>query len=240
MAHFHRFPSIVAFIVCAPLSLLSPAWPQESGGEPTSSPARECIPVPDLVDCGASFRREPRQPLPPECAALRRSLTPGDLTRTAERVRMGALVVLAIGSSSTSGVGASSPDAAYPARLEHELKQFVPGLDVTGRGVGCRGRDGGSETLARLVGQIASVEAASGDLAGGHQRRALRGRRGSVPFAGRTRRRGGGQLRRRPGFAEPAVLSRASPRRSAMSASSTSFVRSGCGSTHPSSAATNS
>ena len=157
MAHFHRFPSIVAFIVCAPLSLLSPAWPQESGGEPTSSPARECIPVPDLVDCGASFRREPRQPLPPECAALRRSLTPGDLTRTAERVRMGALVILAIGSSSTEGVGASSPGAAYPARLEHELKQFVPGLDVrvVVSGIGGETAD---QTLARLVGQIGALK----------------------------------------------------------------------------------
>ena len=38
---------------------------------------------------------------------------------------MGALVILAIGSSSTEGVGASSPGAAYPARLEHESPSLV-------------------------------------------------------------------------------------------------------------------
>jgi len=88
---------------------------------------------------------------------LRRSLTPGDLTRTAERVRKGALVILAIGSSSTEGVGASSPAAAYPARLEHELKRFVPGLDVrvVVSGVGGETAD---QTLAHLVGQVQSLK----------------------------------------------------------------------------------
>jgi acyl-CoA thioesterase-1 len=157
MAHSHRFRSVVAFVACASLPFLSPARAGESGGEPTSSPSRECIAVPDLVDCGAPSRREPRKPLPPECAALRRSLTPGDLTRTAERVRKGELVVLAIGSSSTSGVGTSSPDAAYPARLEHELREFVPDLEVRVVASGVGGETV-IETLARLVGQIASLQ----------------------------------------------------------------------------------
>lgn len=38
--------------------------------------------------------------------------------------------VLAIGSSSTVGVGASSPVATYPVRLEHDLEGFLSGLDV--------------------------------------------------------------------------------------------------------------
>jgi acyl-CoA thioesterase I len=156
MAHSLHVRSIVGLIVCAPLWLLSPAWAQD-GGEPANSSFRECVPVPDLVDCNVPSRREPRQPLPPECAALRRSLTPGDLTRTAERVRKGALVILAIGSSSTEGVGASTPIATYPARLEHELKQFVPGLDVrvVVSGVGGETAD---QTLARLVSQIAALQ----------------------------------------------------------------------------------
>jgi acyl-CoA thioesterase-1 len=38
--------------------------------------------------------------------------------------------VLAIGSSSTAGVGASSPLASYPTRLEGELEKLFPGIDV--------------------------------------------------------------------------------------------------------------
>lgn len=45
--------------------------------------------------------------------------------------------VLAIGSSSTVGVGASSPAATYPVRLESDLEKFLPGVDVqvTNRGI---------------------------------------------------------------------------------------------------------
>ncbi len=45
--------------------------------------------------------------------------------------------VLAIGSSSTSGIGASSPIATYPARLEGELEHQFPRVDieVVNRGV---------------------------------------------------------------------------------------------------------
>jgi acyl-CoA thioesterase I len=40
------------------------------------------------------------------------------------------LRVLAIGSSSTVGVGASSPRATYPVRLESDLEGFLKGFDV--------------------------------------------------------------------------------------------------------------
>ena len=38
--------------------------------------------------------------------------------------------VLAVGSSSTSGIGASSPVATYPVRLEANLETFLKGIDV--------------------------------------------------------------------------------------------------------------
>ncbi|MFZ4805757.1 MAG: SGNH/GDSL hydrolase family protein [Hyphomicrobiaceae bacterium] len=38
--------------------------------------------------------------------------------------------VLAVGSSSTSGIGASSPVATYPVRLEANLESFLKGIDV--------------------------------------------------------------------------------------------------------------
>jgi acyl-CoA thioesterase-1 len=48
------------------------------------------------------------------------------------------LKIVAIGSSSTSGFGASSSAATYPARLEQELKARLPGLPITvlNKGVG--------------------------------------------------------------------------------------------------------
>jgi len=46
--------------------------------------------------------------------------------------------IVAIGSSSTQGAGASAPDKAYPARLETILRERLPGVEiaVVNRGVG--------------------------------------------------------------------------------------------------------
>ena len=53
------------------------------------------------------------------------------LLRTARRLASGKpLVVVAIGSSSTAGAGATSPASSYPSRLEVELKQLLPGRDI--------------------------------------------------------------------------------------------------------------
>ena len=48
------------------------------------------------------------------------------------------LKIVAIGSSSTFGTGASSPDKSYPRRLEAELKARLPGVPVTvlNKGIG--------------------------------------------------------------------------------------------------------
>jgi lysophospholipase L1-like esterase len=69
------------------------------------------------------------------------------LPRTARRIAAGEpLRVVAIGSSSTAGAGASSPAAAYPSRLAVELEDLFPTLVVTmvNRGVG-------GETAADMV-----------------------------------------------------------------------------------------
>ena len=61
------------------------------------------------------------------------------LRRTAQRLAAGQpLTVVAIGSSSTSGAGASSSAASYPSRLEVELKERFPHLaiKVLNRGIG--------------------------------------------------------------------------------------------------------
>lgn len=67
--------------------------------------------------------------------------------------------VLAIGSSSTEGIGASSPRHSYPAQLEDELSEdWKSGVTVVNAG---RGGETGAQTLERLE---ATLMAQSFDL----------------------------------------------------------------------------
>ena len=77
------------------------------------------------------------------------------LTHMARRLASGEPVtIVAFGSSSTAGAGASSPAATYPSRLEADLKTRFPGrtIKVLNRGVG--GEDA-SEMLARMDRDVA-------------------------------------------------------------------------------------
>jgi lysophospholipase L1-like esterase len=61
------------------------------------------------------------------------------LRRTAQRLAAGTpLTIVAVGSSSTAGAGASSSAMSYPSRLEVELKSLLPraSIKVINRGVG--------------------------------------------------------------------------------------------------------
>lgn len=53
--------------------------------------------------------------------------------------RGGSIEVVALGSSSTAGSGASSPQASYPARLEAELLRRFPGKDFSVHNYGTGG-----------------------------------------------------------------------------------------------------
>jgi lysophospholipase L1-like esterase len=59
------------------------------------------------------------------------------------------LRIVAVGSSSTQGVGASAPGLSYPSRLEAALKERFPGIDIRVINRGKGGEDV-SEELARL------------------------------------------------------------------------------------------
>ena len=75
-------------------------------------------------------------------------------SREPRRLRAGQpLTVVAFGSSSTEGVGASTPGHAYPARLEALLRAALPGHEVrvVNRGVG--GQDV-AEMLGRLDAEV--------------------------------------------------------------------------------------
>ena len=74
---------------------------------------------------------------------------PGE-ARIAARIGRGEpLTIVAVGSSSTLGTGASAPDLSYPSRLEAELKDRFPSIPirVINRG---RGGEDVAEELARL------------------------------------------------------------------------------------------
>ncbi len=90
---------------------------------------------PPLAGCGA----------PPELTAIGPTLT-----RVAARIEGGQpLTIVAIGSSSTQGVGASAPGLSYPSRLEAELKKRFPdiAIRVINRG---KGGEEAPQMLARL------------------------------------------------------------------------------------------
>jgi len=77
----------------------------------------------------------PIAPLPGEMPAqcsVPRALYVDDtaLPKTAKKLARGTLAIVAIGSSSTLGVGASSSEAAWPARLEAELRRRLPQADI--------------------------------------------------------------------------------------------------------------
>ncbi|HZB39034.1 MAG TPA: SGNH/GDSL hydrolase family protein [Beijerinckiaceae bacterium] len=67
-----------------------------------------------------------------------------------------AIHVLAIGSSSTVGIGASSPASAYPVRLEGELEKLFPGMEieVTNRGLSGEVASGAAERMKNTIAEV--------------------------------------------------------------------------------------
>lgn len=103
------------------------------------APAR---PVPDLAKPGA---------LPPATTAMSAiaCTVPAEfahfdrpLSRTARRLAVGKpLTIVAIGSSSTAGAGASSRAASYPSRLAVELRRHFPTQDIAVLNRGVNGEE---------------------------------------------------------------------------------------------------
>lgn len=74
------------------------------------------------------------------------------LDRSAARIEEGkSLTILAIGSSSTRGNGATSPAMSYPSRLERELRRRFPAVDIkiVNDGIGGRRRRGAGPGRSR-------------------------------------------------------------------------------------------
>jgi acyl-CoA thioesterase-1 len=123
--------------IVAPSSIISVAAP---AGMPAVTPA-VVAPQTRLVPAANNTTANPVQPVscgaPGELARLDRPLL-----RTARRLASGEpLTIVALGSSSTAGAGASSPDASYPNRLTVELKQRFPAADITVLNRGVNGEE---------------------------------------------------------------------------------------------------
>jgi len=88
---------------------------------------------------------------PRDCAATaERDRIRAPLFRTAQKIADHLPVkIVALGSSSTSGFGASTPAASYPSRLAEELAQRLPDQQITVLNRGING-DEANRTLARL------------------------------------------------------------------------------------------
>ena len=72
------------------------------------------------------------------------------LARTTQRLAAGLpITIVAVGSSSTAGAGASSPSRSYPSRLAVDLQQLFPGQPIAVLNRGANG-DEDSDMLARL------------------------------------------------------------------------------------------
>jgi lysophospholipase L1-like esterase len=110
--------ALAVLLACAAATMARAQTPQGQIQQPQNAQAQ------DVPKCGA----------PTEATELE-NLPTNFREKIAERRP---LKIVAIGSSSTFGTGASSPDKSYPSRLEAELKKRLPGVPVTvlNKGIG--------------------------------------------------------------------------------------------------------
>jgi len=97
-------------------------------------------------DLNAIFKEQP-------CKQTKSALQfDAPITRVAKRLdSQNPVTIVAVGSSSTGGSGASSPSFAYPSRLERELRQRFPGTPVTVVNRGINGEDA-ADMMVRMDG----------------------------------------------------------------------------------------
>jgi acyl-CoA thioesterase-1 len=115
---FHRALALAA-IAAASFLTLAPARAQTSGSAATSA----ALATPSATAV----------PRPPACTVTsEQARFDFPLPRTARLIASGAPVkIVALGSSSTYGAGASTSAAAYPSRLAEELAKHFPGHEFT-------------------------------------------------------------------------------------------------------------
>jgi acyl-CoA thioesterase-1 len=147
MIHRFRFP-FWPVMVAAALSV-APAYAQhdkyapaaiEASVQKATATAAASAPASTVPQCSA----------PKELARFDRPLT-----HTARLLAAGLPIrIIAVGSSSTAGAGASSPDASYPSRLAADLRDRFPDHEITVINQGVNGEEA-REMVARFDAIIA-------------------------------------------------------------------------------------
>jgi acyl-CoA thioesterase I len=125
--------------VPAPAPIVAPAAIRVEAATPTATPPVVAPPRPTTPVASA-----PTSPSPPVACSAPPRFTRFDrpLLHTAQRLTSGEpLTIVAIGSSSTAGAGASSPAASYPSRLAAELRRRFPTQDITVLNRGVNGEE---------------------------------------------------------------------------------------------------
>jgi acyl-CoA thioesterase-1 len=125
---------------------------QQSPARPmlATSAAASAIPATAGSDTAA------RPPTPPMTCTAPAELARIDrpLVHTMRRLANGQpLTIVAIGSSSTAGAGATSPAATYPSRLAVELRARFPGREITVLNRGVNGEDT-TNMMARFAADV--------------------------------------------------------------------------------------
>jgi lysophospholipase L1-like esterase len=147
------------------------AAPQNGAAPQHTAPPANAVAAPSraAVSTTAAPQGAAKSPISAPATAPRLACSaPADLVRfdrpliqTMRRLSNGQpLTIVAIGSSSTAGAGASSPDANYPTRLAAELRARFPDRDITvvNRGIN------GEETRNMMARFAADVVAAHPQL----------------------------------------------------------------------------
>jgi acyl-CoA thioesterase-1 len=122
-----------------------PAGAQPSPASPVAAPDAAAPAIPAVAGSNAAAKPivGTAHAAPAACTApteLARFDRP--LIHTMRRLANGQpLTIVAIGSSSTAGAGASSPDASYPSRLAVELRARFPGREITVLNRGVNGEE---------------------------------------------------------------------------------------------------
>jgi acyl-CoA thioesterase I len=130
-------------------------------GTPAAMPAVVTPATPPASDAMKQDVMKPPAARPPATTAAIACSAPAEfsrfdrpLLRTMRQLASGEpLTIVAIGSSSTAGAGASSPDASYPNRLAVELRQRFPGRQITVLNRGINGEET-DQMMARFAADV--------------------------------------------------------------------------------------
>jgi lysophospholipase L1-like esterase len=115
------------------------------GAALAAAPAHTQVAAPSVASLGTAPAAAPHCMIPPEFTRFDLPLY-----RTARRLASGLpITIVAVGSSSTAGAGASSDQATYPSRLAADLTRGLPGHEVTVLNRGVSG-DTATDMLARF------------------------------------------------------------------------------------------